>query len=91
MTKKPSSEGVSVLGIWPNFRESSESADLWVCGSQGSAMSCDSAFDGIAEVVPNLPPISDLDRVRCAFCGAFGVGTGLAAADDLDAGMCLQP
>jgi hypothetical protein len=47
----------------------------------------DGAFDGVGEVVPQMPPIRHLQRFRGADPGAFGVGTGSVPADDLDAGM----
>jgi hypothetical protein len=48
-------------------------------------------LDPFGEVVPQMPAISDLDRLGRAAAGAVGVGTGPVAADDLGAGMRLQP
>jgi hypothetical protein len=36
-------------------------------------------------------PISDLDRIRRAVVGAFGVGAGSVSADDLHARMGAEP
>ncbi len=49
------------------------------------------AFDGGAEVLPEMEGIGDLDRVRGAGAGAVGVRTGPVTADDLRAGMFAQP
>ena len=38
-----------------------------------------------------MPAVSDLDHVRGAGTGSFGVGTGPVAAHDLHAGMLLEP
>ena len=43
------------------------------------------------QVVPQVPPVSDLDRVRGAVPGALGVGPGPVPADHRGAGMGLQP
>ena len=43
------------------------------------------------QVVPQVPAIGDLDRARRAVPGSLGVGTGAVPADDLCAGMGLQP
>jgi hypothetical protein len=49
------------------------------------------ALDGLAEVVPEMPAVGDLDRLRCAAGGAIGVGAGPVPADDADTGMAGQP
>lgn len=54
-------------------------------GGQAGAVACHGAFDCLAEVVPDVPSIGDLHRVRCSRGGAFGVGAGAIAADDLHA------
>jgi hypothetical protein len=51
----------------------------------------DGPFDGLAEVVPQVPAVGDLDRLGCAADGAGGIGSGPVAADDLDAGVGSQP
>jgi hypothetical protein len=38
-----------------------------------------------------VPPVGDLDGLRSAAGGAVGTGPGTVAADDLDAGMVVQP
>jgi len=43
------------------------------------------------QVVPQVPPIGDLDRAGRAVTGSLGVGTGAVPADDLRARAGLQP
>ena len=43
------------------------------------------------QVVPQMPAVGDLDRLRGAVPGALGVGPGPVAADHLRTGMGLQP
>ena len=45
----------------------------------------------LAQVVPDMPPVGDLDRLRGALACAVGVGAGPVPADDLGPGMFLQP
>jgi hypothetical protein len=45
----------------------------------------------LGQVVPQVPAVSDLDRVRCAVPGAFGVIPGPVPADHLRARMRRQP
>jgi hypothetical protein len=58
---------------------------------QTGAVAGNGAFDGVGEVVPQMPPVRHLQRLGGAGPGAFGVGTGAVPADDLDAGMLAQP
>jgi hypothetical protein len=51
----------------------------------------DAPLDGLGEVLPQVEPVGDLDRLRHPGPGAVGVGTGAVTADDLDAGMSRQP
>lgn len=60
-------------------------------GGQAVLVSGHGAFDRLGQVGSDVPAIGDLGRVRCAVAGAVGVGTGAVAADDLDAGMDVQP
>ncbi len=47
--------------------------------------------DGLAEVLPQVPPIRDLDRLRGS-CGSTGrVVAAAVPADDLDVGLGGQP
>ena len=58
---------------------------------QAGAVRGDAPLDGLGEVLPQVEPVGDLDRLRCPGPGAVGVGTGAVTADDLDAGMRGQP
>jgi hypothetical protein len=51
----------------------------------------DAPIDGLGEVLPQVEPVGDLDRVRCPGAGPVGVGAGAVPADDLDAVMGGQP
>lgn len=51
----------------------------------------DGAFDGVAEICPQMPPVRDLPGVGGAAACSVGVGTGSVPADHLDAGMVGQP
>ncbi len=54
-------------------------------------MSTDDFLDGVAEVLQQVPPVGDLDRVRCSLAGALGVAAASVAADDLNARVVAQP
>jgi len=58
---------------------------------QAGAVGGDALLDGLGEVLPQVEPVGDLDRVRRAGPGAVGVGAGAVSADDLDAGVRGQP
>jgi hypothetical protein len=45
----------------------------------------------LREVLPQVEPVGDLDRIRCPGARAVGVGAGAIPADDLDAGVRGQP
>jgi hypothetical protein len=51
----------------------------------------DGLLDVLGEVVPQMPPVRDLDGVRSAAAGRFGVGAGAVAPDHLRIGVRLQP
>ena len=51
----------------------------------------DAPLDRLGEVLPQVEPVGDLDRVRRPGAGAVGVGAGAVPADHLDAGMGGQP
>ena len=46
-------------------------------------MAADCPLDGLAEVVPQVPAVGDLDSVWCAPAAAVGVDTGPVPADHL--------
>ena len=48
-------------------------------------------FDGLGEVLPQVEPVGDLDRLWCPGAGPVGVGAGAVAADHLNPGMGGQP
>ena len=45
----------------------------------------------LGEVVPQVPAVGDLDCLRCAVAGAFGIGAGPVAADHPRAWVGLEP
>ncbi|KJY33154.1 hypothetical protein VR46_33850 [Streptomyces sp. NRRL S-444] len=51
----------------------------------------DASLGGLAEVVPEVPPVCDLDRLGCASGGALGEEWRPVPADDLDAGPLREP
>src|SRR5690606_28336813 len=48
-------------------------------------------LDRLAEVVPQVPAVGDLDRVGCPVADGLGVGTGPVPAHDLHPGVFPQP
>ena len=58
---------------------------------QAAAVPGHCLLGAFCQVVPRVPAIGDLDRARRAVQGSLGVGTGAVPADDLRAGMGLQP
>jgi hypothetical protein len=48
-------------------------------------------LDVIAQVAPQVEPISHLDGIRSSGFRAFGVRAGTVAADHLRSGMVSQP
>lgn len=59
--------------------------------AQALAVAGDCPLSGLAEVVPQVPPVSDLDGLGCPGCGAFREERCAAPADDLDSGSLRQP
>lgn len=51
---------------------------------QVGAVCPDGLLGGVAQVVPQVPSVGDLDGLRCARSGGLGVGGGPVPADDLD-------
>ena len=58
---------------------------------QAGAVAADGPFDRFAQVVPQMPPVSDLDRQRCALSCPFGVAPAAVPADDLHPGVGIEP
>lgn len=54
-------------------------------------MPVDAFLRGLAEAVPQVPWVSDLESLRGSAGGVFGGGEGAVAADDLDAGSLRRP
>jgi hypothetical protein len=60
-------------------------------GRHAATVGSDRFLDVLTQVVPQMPAISDLDRIRGAVPGALGVSAGPVPADHLCARMRLQP
>jgi hypothetical protein len=45
----------------------------------------------LGQVVPQVPAVGDLDRLRCSLPGGLGIGASAVPADDLGSGVRLQP
>ena len=54
-------------------------------------MALKQTFDGLAHVLQQVPSIGDLLGLGCGFGGRLRVGRRTIAADQLDAGMSLEP
>lgn len=54
-------------------------------------MPVDALLGRFAEVVPEVPPVGDLESLRGAAGGAFGVEDSAVVADDLNSGPLGQP
>ncbi|GAA2424610.1 hypothetical protein GCM10010421_08970 [Streptomyces glaucus] len=64
------------------------------CGyrdAQATMVLGDASFGGLAQVVPELPPVRDLDRLRRSGSGAPGEEERAVPADDLDPGPPGEP
>ncbi|OKI84055.1 hypothetical protein AMK11_22110 [Streptomyces sp. CB02414] len=59
--------------------------------AQALAVVGDGPLGGLAEVVPQVPPVSDLDRLGCPGRGAFREERSPVPADHLDPGALRQP
>jgi Kef-type K+ transport system membrane component KefB len=68
----------------PGFR-------IWWRFLQAGAVPGDGAFDRFGEVVPQVPPVGDLDGQRRALSGSFGVTAAAVPADDFHARVVIQP
>ena len=53
-------------------------------GAEAAAVLGDAPLGGFAQVVPQVPPVRDLDGLRSADSGALGKERGTVPADDLD-------
>ncbi|CAM5274133.1 hypothetical protein STANM309S_06453 [Streptomyces tanashiensis] len=51
----------------------------------------DGSFGGFAQVMPEVPSVRDLDRLRRSGCGAFCEEGRTVPADDLYAGTLGEP
>lgn len=51
----------------------------------------DAPLGGLAQAVPQMPPVRDLDRLRRSCCGALGEERRAVPADHLDAGPLCEP
>jgi hypothetical protein len=62
-------------------------------GGAGPAAAVNGHFlpDGLGEVVPDVPPVADLEGIGQGLVQGFGVAGGTVTADDLDARMLTQP
>ena len=59
--------------------------------TQAATVGEHAALEVPGQVVPQVPAVGDLHRVRGAEPGGLGVGTGPVPADHLDSGVFLQP
>lgn len=59
--------------------------------AQALAVTGDGPLGGLAEVVPQVPPVGNLSRLGCPGRGAFGEERSPIPADHLDAGPFGQP
>jgi hypothetical protein len=77
----------------PRFRRLRESKALilGVVGHPAAAVPPDGLLDVAGKVVPQVPAICHLDRVRCAGCRAFGIGAGTVPADHPRSRVIPQP
>jgi hypothetical protein len=46
---------------------------------------------GLGEVVPDVPPVADLESIGQRLMHGFGIAGGAVTADDLNARMLTQP
>ena len=58
---------------------------------QAAAVGRDALLDGLGQVLPQVEPVGDLDRVRCPGPGSVRVRPRAVPADHLDPGMGGQP
>lgn len=54
-------------------------------------MLVDAPLSGLGQVVPEMSPVRDLDRLRRSGCGAFSEARRSVPADDLDAWPLGEP
>lgn len=52
---------------------------------------CNGFRPSSSEVVPQVPAVRHIDRIRCSGTGRFAVSAGAVAANHLGSGMCSQP
>ena len=51
-------------------------------------MGCNRFLHRLREVVPQMPAVCNLDRIRCSGACCFGICAGTVAADHFGSGMC---
>lgn len=59
--------------------------------AQAFAVGSHDPVDRRGQVAQQVPAVGDLDRLRGALTGAFGIGAAAVSADDADAGMPAKP
>ena len=83
------------LGRWPGLRRRHIGVQLGRDRAGGLAqlgrVPVEHLPERVTAVAQQVPAVGDLDRLRRPLADAVGVGTGAVAADDLDAGMALEP
>ena len=62
---------------------------FWLC--QAAAVGGDALLDGLREVLPQVEPVGDLNRLRCPGAGTIRIRARAVPADHLDAGVSGQP
>lgn len=60
-------------------------------GTQLVAVGRDALLDRLTEVLPQMKPVCDLQVIRGAVRGAFGVGSATVPADHLSSGVSRRP
>jgi hypothetical protein len=56
-----------------------------------AAMPIHPALQRLAKIVEEMPPVGDLESIRCALSGRLGIRASAIAGDNLDAFVALQP
>ena len=94
----PGAVGVLARWLWPRAGSRFRRQHRLLSGGghgtgfrEAGAVRGDAPPDRLGQVLPQVEPVGDLHRVRCAGAGPVGVGAGAVPADDLDAGMGGQP
>lgn len=80
-----------VGGVFGFLRLGGTLGGIWRQDLQASAVVCDASLCGFAQVVPKMPPVRDLYRLRCPDRGTFGEERCPIAADHLHPGPFREP